>query len=72
MRNEITKFQARIIVGQIRRRRSKVALFSAPLGIKLKPVSKCSDAQLGDIDFIGIYNKRVSYEQVFTDWNESI
>ena len=71
-RKEITEHQAKIIVGAIRRKQSRVALFETVNGFALKPVKQFPDSRLGDYDCIGIFNKRTTPATILEEWNNSI
>lgn len=72
MYRDITEHTAKIICGQIRRRRQCVALFMKPNGFVLRPLHRVSDSELGSDAYVGAYTRRVSYHQIHKDWNDTI
>lgn len=70
--NEITKQQAKNICGQIRLRKLDTAVFRTKTGVQLKPAHRVSLSEVAIKDFIGIYDRRVTYNQIHADWNETL
>ena len=70
--SEITRQQARNICGQIRMRKVDTALFRKKHGLELKPAYRVTIGEVGYKDFIGIYNRKVTYTQIFNDWNDTL
>lgn len=73
MRRDISIQEAKAICGQIRARKYPVALFSTPVGIEIKRASQVPIEKIGYMKFrtfIGIYDKKVNYWNIYDDWNE--
>ncbi len=72
MIHDIDKITAQIICGQIRRRTGQIALFRTTVGFAIKRLAACNDREIGRYEFVGAYDRRVSFDQIQKDWNDTL